>query len=569
MAYYCNPLNIGYKYQHIRKLRDGVLGENCVCREAADPSMILFKGRYYIFPSMTAGFLSSDDMVSWEYHPFLSEMPICDYAPDVREVGEYMYFSASRRDEPCSFFRTKDPLTQPFEEIPGTFPFWDPNLFPDDDGKLYFYWGCSDEEPIYGAEMDPETMQRKTDPVVLIDSHMERIGYERKGHDHTLPGRPYIEGVWMTKHEGRYYLQYAIPGTEFNIYCDGVYVSEAPLGPFKLARNNPFSYMPGGFMPGAGHGSTMEDPEGRLWHTASMRISCNHMFERRIGIWKAGFDKDGDLFCDQRYGTWPVNTDTPAYADPDWMLLSYGKKVTASSGTDPEAAVDENCQTWWKAGSGRPGEWILLDLGREYLVNAVQINFMDDGIEEEFVPGETAYSVAGDIRAIDRRPKKTCWKLEGSLDGNEFSVIEDKMNAETDLPHDCVIREGGIRIRFLKLTVGELPYNETPCISGLRVFGKSDGELPRQTEGVDALPDGALNMTVSWKEDDAVGHNILWGYKPDKLYHSYMVFGKNRQNIGALIEGEPVYIRVDAFNEAGITEGKVIQLKTGEQNEGS
>ena len=98
MAYYCNPLNIGYKYQHIRKLRDGGLGENCVCREAADPSMILFKGKYYIFPSMTAGFLSSDDMVSWEYHPFLSEMPVCDYAPDVREVGEYMYFSASRRD---------------------------------------------------------------------------------------------------------------------------------------------------------------------------------------------------------------------------------------------------------------------------------------------------------------------------------------------------------------------------------------------------------------------------------------------------------------------------------------
>ena len=322
--------------------------------------------------------------------------------------------------------------------------------------------------------------------------------------------------------------------------------------------------MPGGFMPGAGHGSTMQDLEGRLWHTASMRISCNHMFERRIGIWKAGFDQDKDLFCDQRYGTWPVNTDTPAYADPDWMLLSYGKKVTASSGTDPEAAVDENCQTWWKAGSGRPGEWILLDLGREYLVNAVQINYMDDGIEEEFVPGETAYSVAGDIRAIDCRPKKTCWKLEGSLDGNEFSVIEDKMNAETDLPHDCVIREDGIRIRYLKLTVGELPYNETPCISGLRVFGKADGELPGQTKEVGVLPDGPLNMTVSWKEDDAVGHNILWGYSPDKLYHSYLVFGKNCQNIGALIEGEPVYVRVDAFNESGITEGVVVQLKAGE-----
>ena len=33
------------------------------------------------------------------------------------------------------------------------------------------------------------------------------------------------------------------------------------------------------------------------------------------------------------------------------------------------------------------------------------------------------------------------------------------------------------------------------------------------------------------------------------------------QNIGALVEGETVYVRVDAFNENGITEGtEVIEL---------
>ena len=33
------------------------------------------------------------------------------------------------------------------------------------------------------------------------------------------------------------------------------------------------------------------------------------------------------------------------------------------------------------------------------------------------------------------------------------------------------------------------------------------------------------------------------------------------QNIGALVEGETVYVREDAFNENGITEGtKVIKL---------
>ena len=37
----------------------------------------------------------------------------------------------------------------------------------------------------------------------------------------------------------------------------------------------------------------------------------------------------------------------------------------------------------------------------------------------------------------------TRWKLEGSLDGNTYFMIEDKSEAETDLPHDLVVREQG------------------------------------------------------------------------------------------------------------------------------
>lgn len=54
--------------------------------------------------------------------------------------------------------------------------------------------------------------------------------------------------------------------------------------------------------------------------------------------------------------------------------------------------------------------------------------------------------------------------------------------------------------------------------------------------------------------------NILWGNAPEKLYHSYMVFGKTKQKIGALIKGEPVYLRIDTFNESGITEGQIIKV---------
>lgn len=47
--YYCNPLNMDYRYQFIEDMRSG---EDKISREAADPSMILFQGKYYIFASI-------------------------------------------------------------------------------------------------------------------------------------------------------------------------------------------------------------------------------------------------------------------------------------------------------------------------------------------------------------------------------------------------------------------------------------------------------------------------------------------------------------------------------------
>ena len=141
MPIFCNPLNVPYHYQFNADLRNnGVLK---ICREAADPSMILFHGRYWIFPSMNLSVWVSDDLAHWESRPLPESLPLYDYAPDVRVLGDWVYFSASSRDHNCSFFRTKDILNGPYEEIPGSFPFWDPNLFLDDDGRVYFYWGCS------------------------------------------------------------------------------------------------------------------------------------------------------------------------------------------------------------------------------------------------------------------------------------------------------------------------------------------------------------------------------------------------------------------------------------------
>ena len=98
----------------------------------------------------------------------------------------------------------------------------------------------------------------------------------------------------------------------------------------------------------------------------------------------------------------------------------------------------------------------------------------------------------------------------------------------------------------------EVPYGQRPCISGLRVFGMQEKEKPGVPE-FSAQRDGDLDMKVVIRGTGALGYNILWGEETGKLYHSCMTFEEN-QRIGALVKGRDYWVRVDAFNEAGITE---------------
>lgn len=119
MNTYCNPINIPYKYQHFK---------NVANREAADPTLIYFKGKYYLFTSMTAGFYYSDDMINWKYHQNY-DLDIYRYAPDVRQIGDYLYFCASNAGEKSRFLRSRDPLSDDFELVSSPFPFGIPISF--------------------------------------------------------------------------------------------------------------------------------------------------------------------------------------------------------------------------------------------------------------------------------------------------------------------------------------------------------------------------------------------------------------------------------------------------------
>ena len=63
--------------------------------------------------------------------------------------------------------------------------------------------------------------------------------WERLGDWNEDPTQSWVEGPWMLKHNGTYYLTYCAPGTEWRSYAMGTYTSRQPLGPFAYPPRNP------------------------------------------------------------------------------------------------------------------------------------------------------------------------------------------------------------------------------------------------------------------------------------------------------------------------------------------
>ena len=574
-----NPLNIPYQFQHYNQQAS---------RESADPTLVYFKGRYYLFASMSGGFYYSDDMIHWDWHENRKLTPF-RYAPDVRQVGDWLIFSSSDRN-PSEIYRTKDPMSDDFEKLSEPFPFWDPNTFQDEDGRVYFYWGCANTTPIWGQEFDPKAMTPIGEKKELIFGNTAAHGWERPNY----PGRPkeqgkeglamrlyrlfmrlsgsdkkpFIEGAFMNKWNGKYYLQYAAPGTELATYGDGVYVGDSPLGPFTYQAHNPFSSKPGGFITGAGHGSTIEDEYGNLWHASTMRISVNANFERRLGLFPAGLDRDGLLFCNQNLADYPLEIPEgkfdPHSIKPKWMLLSFKKNAVASSyreGHEPAKALDEDIRSCWCA-KGSAGEWYQLDLGDVYEIHGIQLNFADVEVPMLEVDKALRSNVYTSNRYIDPDPTlRTRYLLEGSAEGSSWFSLADKRGAETNLPHDY-IELAGLKLRYVRVTAEKLPYDEPFALSGLRVFGLGNEPAPEAVKAFDIERPDALTAKLSWKAvDRATGYNVRYGIAPDKLYSSHMVCGQAEVLLTMLNAGQTYYAAVDAFGEGGVTEGASLLLR--------
>jgi len=540
---FANPINIDYRFMIDPPSR----------REAADPVILVFKNDYYLFASKSGGYWYSTDMTDWKFvKP--DGLPIEAYAPAVMELDGALYYTACN----VGLYRSADPKRGKWEYIGKPFDVGDPDLFVDDDSRVYLYYGLSYNGGISGMELDPKNQFRRIgEPFLCFRANYAQHGWERRGDDNlgapngsSFQEGPWIEGSWMTRHGGTYYLQYAAPGTEFRGYADGVYTAPSPRGPFTYAPYSPFSYKPTGFATGAGHSATFQDKHGHYWHVATMRISTKHPFERRLGIFPVEFDSDGQMHANTLFGDYPQFVPAERKNDgvdiqPGWMLLSYGKRAQASSSLDgllPENAFDEDIRTYWSARSDKPGEWLSVNLGKRCRIDAIQVNFAE---HEATALGRTA-----DLYQQ--------YRLEWSLDGRNWEMLADRSGNRTDVPHDYIQLTDPVAGQYLRITNVHMSGGGPFSIRDLRVFGSGQGKPPAQAPRFEAHRDSsdARNAVIRWEVlPDAEGYVVRYGIAPGKLYQSLEIRGKKEVVLHDLNAGTTYYFAVDGFNDSGRTPG--------------
>ena len=257
----------------------------------ADPSARVFAGRLYVYPSHDlAGSkdwnmvdwhaFSTDDMVHWKDNGVvfsLKDLTWADkyaWAPDCieRDGRYYFYFPADNQigvavsNSPTGPF--KDALGKPLiarDEVAGVRSI-DPNIFIDDDGQAFLYFGNS------------------RDKLAVVKLKNDMI--TRDGPIQILPVKNYHEGIWVHKHNGLYYFSYPSYRGDKLANLMEYSVAKTPLGPFEykgVILDNHSRNI---------HGSIVEF-KGKWW--LFYHVQGPSPYERRVCVIELHYAPDGSI----------------------------------------------------------------------------------------------------------------------------------------------------------------------------------------------------------------------------------------------------------------------------------
>ncbi|MGK7397404.1 MAG: family 43 glycosylhydrolase [Candidatus Cyclobacteriaceae bacterium M3_2C_046] len=564
---YINPLDLDYTYMVYNS------SKNISYRSGADPAVVEFRGEYYMFVTRSFGYWHSIDLVNWEFIKPVQWFFEGSNAPTAFNYKDSIIYFAGDPAGYGSILYTDDPKSGKWTPTASiSYNIQDSELFIDDDGKTYLYWGSSNVHPIKVKMLNKDDRMLEIGvEKELINLNEEEHGWERFGENNFHPTikEGYMEGASMIKHNGKYYLQYAAPGTQFNVYGDGVYIGETPLGPFEYMKSNPMSFKPGGFTNGAGHGMTMQQTNGQYWHFATMALASNSHWERRLSMFPTYFDQDGLMYSNTHYGDYPrfaPDHPTKAGQHNGWMLLSFRGKATVSSSriqiskstsTDDdfditempirknqdgqiisEVLTDESPKSFWVAEANDDQQWVEIEMLAPGKIYAFQLNFHDhntgiytrrEGLRHRFV-------------------------LEVSQDGENWQTLIDRSDSYKDTPNAYIVLNQPVQGRYVRYNNVEVPGNNL-ALSEIRVFGKGFGKKPARVKDFKVnRQEDRRDAALSWKAvEGAQGYNIRWGIAPDKLYLSWLIYEENQHFMRNLDRNTPYYFQIEAFNQNGIS----------------
>jgi GH35 family endo-1,4-beta-xylanase len=468
---YCNPISLP-NYPPGRLARDVTVGapvprndslwlvdKQQQFRELADVSVLWHDGAWYMYPSVDMAWVSKDGGATWQHHPL--NVRDIGYAPTiVKHKGKFLLMASESSvyaaDSPLGPFKEVGPIKLP-AGVPGQI---DPMLF-SDDGRLFYYWGCTPTEGIFGVELDADDPMRVIGkPVKVIAFEPEKQPWQRLGDWNEQPARGWVEGAWMLKRNGTYYLTYSAGGTENRTYATGCAVGKSPLGPFVPQKNNPILRSTTGLVTGTAHGCVVEGPHNSLWAFYTIRAGVVHGFERRLGMDPAYIGEDGELHVHSA-SSLPQNLPTASKgAGPaGWLPLNAGPRTVGSSDApnlSGRLAVDDDLRTWWQPAADDKTPTLTSNLTTPgAMVRAVRVIWRDVGLDTK------KGAKAGAFR----------YRVEVRTGADTWMTVIDRSRSTDDLLIDyreCPATPG----TAARLVIVGAPAGITPGVAEFTVFGE-------------------------------------------------------------------------------------------------
>ncbi len=466
-ARYCNPLpmEIGN-------------GGNA----SGDVSVLEWQGKYYMFCTGGGAWVSTD-MLNWKFHK-VEHVPV---APDVAQYKGQFYMTGNS----TGLWVANNPLgpyeMQEFKDLPPLEEGWngafDTHIFVDDDDQPYLFWSGRGISGIYACKLDSKDLSRFVGPAHHLATFNGSHVWERYGEMNEYQGVAWIEGPWVYKHDGTYYLQYSASGTQWKSYAGGYYTAKNILGPYTYAANNPLIYRADGMVTGTAHGSMLTGPDGGIWQFYTTVLS-SPPGGRRIGMDRVYIDKNGLLVCKV--------TDTPQWApgvkaDPAKLdrgdsesvpvtvnkinaMNSLSKFSSEIPGFYASYATDNYSGTVWQPAADDAQPYIMIDLSPATRFDVVE-TFTVDGLRLMFGAPMSRGMGMGFGRRGEFTPTIYKYKLEVSDDGEHWKTALDKSNS-TDSKNTLFEEIPPVECRFVKLTILDWPKTAPFGIIEFTVFGK-------------------------------------------------------------------------------------------------